>query len=236
MPCLFRRCTSPHTEARLAGSRPSVGSSRNSMRGSWISALARSSRRFIPPEYVLTCRSAASSRPTMSKSSSERRFDSGPSAHSAAPARPAAHVPSKAGRGLLPARPRRSSGVSRACSCRGRNPSRVASPDVGASSVVSMRTVVVLPAPFGPRKPKTSPSLTSRLIPATASTSAEYSFRSALVSIASNRVVLLVWDDAQPQSVPSIRSRADVHIRPVDVTGTLLTTLCQEDESIRNIS
>src|SRR4051812_23190977 len=36
-------------------------------------------------------------------------------------------------------------------------PATVADPDVGASSVPSVRTVVVLPAPLGPRKPKTSP-------------------------------------------------------------------------------
>ena len=33
----------------------------------------------------------------------------------------------------------------------------VAEPDVGARSVPRVRTVVVLPAPFGPRKPNTSP-------------------------------------------------------------------------------
>ena len=37
-------------------------------------------------------------------------------------------------------------------------------------SVVSIRTVVDLPAPLGPRKPKTSPSLTCRSTPRTAST------------------------------------------------------------------
>ena len=37
------------------------------------------------------------------------------------------------------------------------SPQTVADPDVGAMSVASVRTVVVLPAPLGPRKPKTSP-------------------------------------------------------------------------------
>ena len=36
-------------------------------------------------------------------------------------------------------------------------PATVADPEVGAMSVPSVRTVVVFPAPFGPRKPKTSP-------------------------------------------------------------------------------
>ena len=39
-------------------------------------------------------------------------------------------------------------------------PATVAVPDVGASSVASIRSVVVLPAPLGPRKPKIAPSST----------------------------------------------------------------------------
>ena len=38
-------------------------------------------------------------------------------------------------------------------------PATRAEPDVIDSSVVSIFTVVDLPAPFGPRKPKTSPAL-----------------------------------------------------------------------------
>src|SRR5215813_5794750 len=49
-------------------------------------------------------------------------------------------------------------------------PATVALPDVGRSSVVSMRSVVVLPAPLGPRKPTISPSATARSTPRTAST------------------------------------------------------------------
>src|SRR5262245_27696487 len=47
-------------------------------------------------------------------------------------------------------------------------PPTVAVPAVGGSSVVSMCTVVDLPAPFGPRKPKISPGSTYRSIPSTA--------------------------------------------------------------------
>ena len=39
-------------------------------------------------------------------------------------------------------------------------PATEADPDVGAISVPRIRTVVVLPAPFGPRNPKTSPRAT----------------------------------------------------------------------------
>ena len=47
--------------------------------------------------------------------------------------------------------------ISTPLSGRSAKPATVAVPDVGAISVPSVRTVVVLPAPFGPRKPKTSP-------------------------------------------------------------------------------
>ena len=49
-PSSARRRTSSHSAARLCGSRPVVGSSRNSSRGRCTSARPRSSRRFIPPE------------------------------------------------------------------------------------------------------------------------------------------------------------------------------------------
>src|ERR687886_1517175 len=48
-----------------------------------------------------------------------------------------------------------------------------AEPEVGIRSVISILIVVVFPAPFGPSKPKSSPSPTSKLTPRTASTSFE---------------------------------------------------------------
>ena len=42
---------------------------------------------------------------------------------------------------------------------------------VGVASVVIMRTVVVLPAPLGPRRPKTVPRGTSKLTSSTATKS-----------------------------------------------------------------
>ena len=45
------------------------------------------------------------------------------------------------------------------------SPSTVATPSVGAMSAVSIRTVVVFPAPFGPSRPSTSPRAISRSIP-----------------------------------------------------------------------
>ncbi len=57
-------CGALEGSAGLGQERPVVGSSRNSTAGEWISASARSRRRFIPPEYVATLRSAASMSPT----------------------------------------------------------------------------------------------------------------------------------------------------------------------------
>ena len=50
-------------------------------------------------------------------------------------------------------------------------PATVALPPVGLASVQSMLIVVVLPAPFGPRNPNTSPASTENETPRTASTS-----------------------------------------------------------------
>src|SRR5260221_14068530 len=50
----------------------------------------------------------------------------------------------------------------------------VAVPLVGINSVVSILTVVVLPAPFGPRTPNSSPGSTSNEMPWTASTSLSF--------------------------------------------------------------
>ena len=49
-------------------------------------------------------------------------------------------------------------------------PATSARPDVGGSSVVSIRKVVDLPAPFGPRNATSSPAAMSMSTPRTAST------------------------------------------------------------------
>src|SRR6185436_4780711 len=68
VPCSLIRRTSSQIVSRLEGSRPVVGSSRNSTSGRCTSAEARSSRRFMPPEYPLMRRSADSTRSTSSSS------------------------------------------------------------------------------------------------------------------------------------------------------------------------
>ena len=50
-------------------------------------------------------------------------------------------------------------------------PATVARPPSGRASVVRIRTVVDLPAPFGPSRPKTVPGSTEKLIPSSATTS-----------------------------------------------------------------
>ena len=49
-------------------------------------------------------------------------------------------------------------------------PPTIARPPVGLTRVVSIPTVVVLPAPFGPSSPNTSPGATANVIPSTALT------------------------------------------------------------------
>ena len=57
--------------------------------------------------------------------------------------------------------------VSSGCSLTS-NPSTVAVPLVAGRNPVKMRIVVVFPAPFGPKKPTTSPSAASNEAPDTA--------------------------------------------------------------------
>src|SRR5439155_4604803 len=62
------------------------------------------------------------------------------------------------------------------------NPPTDAVPPVGRASVQSTEIVVVLPAPFGPRKPNVSPSSTVKPMPRTASISS-YRFERSRTSI-----------------------------------------------------
>ena len=114
-------------------------------------------------------RSAASLRPRSSSSSRARVRASAP----VIPYRP--HCSSRSSRPVCtgsspiswsatPIR-RRTSAGSPATSI----PATLALPAVRGSRVQSIRTVVVFPAPFGPRKPNTSPAATSRSISRTAS-------------------------------------------------------------------
>src|SRR5581483_1758668 len=92
-------------------------------------------------------------------------------------------------------------------------PATSARPDVIERSVVSILTVVDFPAPFGPRKPNTSPAATSRSTPWTASTlppRPPYVFTSSVALIAGTplppRLCLVSDRSPRRQSSPS-RSR-----------------------------
>jgi hypothetical protein len=50
------------------------------------------------------------------------------------------------------------------------SPNSDAEPPLGRMSPIRMRMVVVLPAPFGPTKPKISPGSTANEMPSTATT------------------------------------------------------------------
>src|SRR6185436_12206062 len=61
-------------------------------------------------------------------------------------------------------------------------------PLVGLSSPAIMRMVVVLPAPFGPRKPWISPGPTERLTPSTAVNDPYFLTRASTAIMASGRL------------------------------------------------
>src|SRR5215472_12188318 len=63
------------------------------------------------------------------------------------------------------------------------NPATVAVPEVGQRKQVSMRMVVVFPAPFGPRKPTISPLVTEKEIRSTARLRAYFLVKSLTVII-----------------------------------------------------
>jgi hypothetical protein len=160
-----RSVITSHIAARLRGSRPVVGSSRKITAGRTMRLAARSSRLRMPPEYVPTRRSAASTRSNWS-SSSAARSPAAPreSRHSLAiirrfslPVCSSSIATSWPVRLML----RRTSARPVTTSC----PATLAVPASGLVSVVRMRTVVVLPAPFGPSSENTLPLGTRRSTP-----------------------------------------------------------------------
>src|SRR5262245_33800825 len=78
----------------------------------------------------------------------------------------------------------------------------MAVPAVGLSRVVSMRSVVVLPAPFGPRKPTISPSSTVRSTPRTASTRPL-----RLENVRARPQVSMIAMPVSFRSLPAVRAR-----------------------------
>lgn len=146
-----------------AGSSPFTGSSSTSTRGSPSRAAAMPSRRAIPSENVFTRPRAAPARPTRSRTSATRvrgiRLDRAIHARWSTARR--------SGTGPAPSSsaPTVRNGWLRS---RYRFPSINAVPLVGASRPSRTRSVLDLPAPFGPRKPVTRPGRAVKLTSSTA--------------------------------------------------------------------
>src|SRR5215210_5123164 len=145
--------SSPRIQRMPSGSRPLAGSSRIRTSGSPSSAWAKPRRWRMPSEYWPTrWRAAVSSRPTSSSSASTRCAGTpmvwAETASASRPRRPAcwADASSRV--------PTRRPGFGRS---RYRPPRIWAWPLSGLERPTSIRIVVVLPAPLGPRKPVTVP-------------------------------------------------------------------------------
>ncbi len=152
-PAAYRTITS-RISLICGGSRPFVGSSRISRSGSPSIACAIASRCRMPCEYVRTARSSASPSPAISRASAMCASSAGrPVAcqYSSRLARP-----DRCGRNPAPstnAPTRDSTGAPGRTGC----PNTRISPASGEISPISIRSVVVFPAPFGPSSPSTCP-------------------------------------------------------------------------------
>src|SRR3990172_9237576 len=104
-------------------------------------------------------------------------------------------------------------------------PATEASPEVGCRSVVRMRMVLVLPAPFGPTKPKIAPSSTRRVRSSTA-ISRPYLRVKPLISMMAamsmiyhqSKVTALQTDDAAAGWILNLN--ADLPARPDEARGS----------------
>ena len=169
-----------HIWPRVRGSRPVVGSSRKISGGRVMRLAARSSRRRMPPENFEIGLSAADCSPNCSSSSPvtvRARPDGRPWS------RPNSQRFSRAVRfssteAYWPVTP--TSWRTTCGSRRTSTPKIEASPASMGSRVASIRSIVVLPAPLGPRTPKISPRCTSRSMWSTARTSSKVLTRPAV--------------------------------------------------------
>ena len=162
--------------------------SRRAARGGSAGRVRRSARRGTAPGAPSTVRARSPGAGARRRCSRPRAGRSGQSARGPGPARRsgawrvAAVRPTagraargsrvRSGRGRRPPPGRRRSRRFWPAAANGPRRDRPAGrvPAVGAIVVVSIPTVVDLPAPFGPSSPNTSPSATSKSIPLTAST------------------------------------------------------------------
>ena len=150
------------------GSRPSVGSSRTRISGSCRIAWARPTRRLKPLERVsIGCSSTLSSSTRATVSATRRRFSSPRKPRTAAAKSRKARVViseySGAPSGRYPIRRFAATGLAAMSS-----PPTAMVPESAERKPVRTFIVVDLPAPLGPRNPRTSPRATEKLTPSTA--------------------------------------------------------------------
>ncbi len=143
------RPISAHSSARASGSRPVVGSSRKSTAGRCTSPIATSSLRLIPPDQVLTSRSAASAilNRRSSQSARSRAVDFGRAWMRATSIRFSRPVAIGSLEGCWGTRPmRRRTPVGSAVTS---TPATIAVPSSGRDGVPRILTVVDLPRRWG---------------------------------------------------------------------------------------
>ena len=162
VPSSARLRTTCHSCIRLSGSRPVVGSSRNSTLGAPTMLAARSRRRRMPPENVLVRPGGVGEVDEVRAGARRGRRRRSCAARRAG--RPSRGWPRAVNRSstvaawaATPIRDRTS-----AAWVATSKPATEARPVVGTDRVVSMRIAVVLPAPLCPRRPRTEPVGTSR--------------------------------------------------------------------------
>ena len=190
---------------RPSGSTPSVGSSSTTSSGSLTIAAAIPTRCIMPLEYIETLRSAQSTIPTRSSSSSVRARQVARGTRHIAPANSIACLPVRYSgnlcfSGRYPTFPRTDLVPIG-------DPRIVPLALVARTTVSMILTSVLFPAPFGPSRPKTSPRLASILMPRNASTPPRYTFLTSERSIARSTPVSVdpAIASAYPES-PSIAS------------------------------
>ncbi len=147
-----------HMSRRSSTSTPALGSSRNSTRGSWASALAIITRRFIPPDNwrVIASRlSHSDSRRSVSSTRARSRGSPNMPRENATVSRTRLKGSSTISCGTSPTSRR----AARKSVTTSWPPTRTC-PPVGRVMPQTVEISVVLPAPFGPRSARISPSRT----------------------------------------------------------------------------
>ena len=143
-----------HSWRRACGSRPVVGSSRKSSSGPPTSAQASASRCFCPPESVPTRARALLAELHQRDHLVDRRALMIEAAKQRQRFRDRRACP----RAAFPAAGCRAAGAARRSRCFHVRPSTCTSPESGSVRPSQISIVVVLPAPFGPSRPKHSPA------------------------------------------------------------------------------